>query len=130
MNKTQIDSTHLRDNSCWISRIFNFLIDERAVLGTIFAILCFIYVGFMAFISMKAAWGNEALKDPLTGRMPEFLAFSLSAAASFVIVWLFQGIEGKLKIKIWLLEIEGPSCAMLLWCAGFLSMLVFFHEYK
>jgi hypothetical protein len=93
---------------------------RRRILIAIFGI-AFAAVGSVAFGWMAdATFGHETWQAFVLAHFELVLGTPMAAALAFCIVMIFYGsFEGPLKMRIGILEIEGPAGPILLWVVCF-----------
>jgi len=93
---------------------------RRRILIAIFGV-AFAAVGSMAFGWIAdATFGHETWQAFVLANFELVLGTPMAAALAFCIVMIFYGsFEGPLKMRIGILEIEGPAGPILLWAVCF-----------
>ena len=101
---------------------------KRRILIAIFGI-AFAALGSMAFGWIAdATFGSETWQAFVLANFELVLGAPMAAALAFCIVMIFYGsFEGSLKMRIGVLEIEGPAGPILLWVVCFIVVVWGIH---
>jgi hypothetical protein len=101
---------------------------RRRILIAIFGV-AFAAVGSVAFGWIAdATFGSETWQAFVLANFELVLGTPMAAALAFCIVMIFYGsFEGPLKMRIGVLEIEGPAGPILLWVVCFIAVVWGIH---
>jgi hypothetical protein len=91
-----------------------------SVFGVAFAAIGSVLFGWIADLT----FGRDVWQTFVLGNFELVIGTPMAAALAFCIVMIFYGsFEGPLKMKIGILEIEGPAGPILLWAVCFVTVV-------